>query len=67
MIFITLLFAVQGSRKRDKIFNTLSVVHTPLRLTTADRRTQPEPIDISDSEFESSPDIRDSSGATNIQ
>lgn len=50
MMFITLLVAVQGSRKSSKIFNTLSVAHSPLHLTAADRHAPPEPIDISDSE-----------------
>ena len=73
MIFITLLLAIQGSRKRDKIFNTTSVIHSPLHLTAADRRAPPEPIDVSDSESDSlSPedDTRDnqySGGATNIR
>ena len=70
MIFITLLLAVQVTRKSDKIFNTYSVVHSPLRLTAADRMALPEPIDLSDSEFDVPPDTRDrysSGGASNIQ
>lgn len=55
MIFITLLVAVQGSRKSSKIFNTLSVAHSPLHLTAADRQAPPEPIDISDSENDALP------------
>ena len=50
MMFIALLVAVQGSRKSSKIFNTLSVPHSPLHLTAADRQAPPEPIDIEDSE-----------------
>ena len=69
MIFITLLLAMQATRKSDKIFNTYLAVHSPLRLTAADRMAPPEPIDLSDSEFDPPPDSGDqySSGATNIQ
>jgi nicastrin len=74
MIFITLLVAVQGSRKSNKIFRTLSVAHSPLHLTAADRQAPPEPVDVSDSELSDSfsPQVtRDQYGgggsATNIQ
>ena len=72
MIFITLLVAIQGSRKSDKIFNTLLVAHSPLHLTLADRRASPEPIEASDSDSDSIPHdgtvrSRAPGGATNIQ
>ena len=72
MIFITLLVTIQGSRKSDKIFNTLLVAHSPLHLTLADRRAPPEPIEASDSDSDSIPHdgtvrSRAPGGATNIQ
>ena len=66
MMFISLLLAVQATRKSDKIFNTYAVVHSPMRLTAADRAAS---IDLSDLE-DSDADTREgfsSSGATNIQ
>jgi nicastrin len=69
MIFIALFLAVQATRKSDKIFNTYAVVHSPMRLTAADRAASIDLSDFEDSDV-SPPDTRerfDSGGASNIQ
>ena len=69
MIFIALFLAVQATRKSDKIFNTYAVVHSPMRLTAADRAASIDLSDFEDSDA-SPPDTRErfsSGGASNIK